>query len=63
MVTSKRSGAVILSGGATAATDYFLVPHLENLGYEVTLLDCRAEPFESAFSLGNAPMVTRPWQK
>jgi hypothetical protein len=57
LAINKRSGAVILSGGATATTDYFLVPHLENLGYEVTLFDYRAEPFESAFDVGGCRMV------
>lgn len=52
-----KPGAVILSGGETATTDYFLCPYLEGLGYEVTLLNSSAEPLESSFDLPRCRLV------
>jgi hypothetical protein len=57
MQTIERQHAMILSGGETATTDYLLVPHLQGLGYEVTLLDSRAALPASVFEAGSLRMV------
>lgn len=36
--------AIILSEGHTASTDYYLLPHLEKSGYDISLLDYRLTP-------------------
>jgi glycosyltransferase involved in cell wall biosynthesis len=36
--------AIILSEGHTATTDYYLVPHLESLGYSISFYDSRTHP-------------------
>lgn len=53
----ERPGAVILSGGATPTADYFLKPYLEQLGYEVSLLDGSCEPMVSAFDTQRCQLV------
>lgn len=57
MTSGMRRHAVILSAGETATTDYFLYPHLENLGYEVILLNSSADPLESAFDMGRCGLL------
>lgn len=49
--------AVILSGGETPTTDYYLVPYLERQGYEVSLLDGGCEPMASAFDVQRCRLV------
>ena len=63
MEASKRPVALILSCGETATTDYIILPHLESQGYQVTLLNCSAEPFESAFDVNSCRLVviSRYW--
>jgi hypothetical protein len=39
--------AIVLSEGATATTDYFLLPYLAGRGYRVRLVDTRIDPSES----------------
>lgn len=53
MDSEKKSVAVILSGGNTPTTDYFLIPHLERLGFETALLDSRTDPDEASFEITN----------
>lgn len=53
----ERPGAVILSGGETPTTDYFLKPYLAQLGFEVSLLDGSCEPMESAFDAQRCRLV------
>lgn len=57
MGAEKQPGAVILSGGETPSTDYFLVPHLEKSGFEVSFLDWRTAPLENAFDMDSCRMV------
>lgn len=49
--------AVILSGGETPTTDYFLVPFLERQGYAVSLLDGGCEPMASSFHAQRCGLV------
>lgn len=44
MTTDAQPLAAVLSEGATATSDYFLFPHLAQLGYRTVLVDSRAEP-------------------
>lgn len=47
--------AVVLSEGQTATTDYFILPYLESLGYEIAVLDSRT--LSGAFSLDGCQLV------
>ncbi len=49
---NSRPRAVVLSEGPTASTDYFLFPHLERLGYDVSLVDSRLGPGDALQSAG-----------
>lgn len=48
--------AIILSEGHTATTDYYLVPHLESLGYSISFCDSRFQPPEIA-NFSNCQMI------
>lgn len=47
--------AVVLSEGQTATTDYFILPFLEKLGYEIAVLDSRT--VSETFSLEGCQLV------
>lgn len=53
----EQPGAVILSGGATPTTDYFLKPYLAAQGYAVFQLDGSCEPMASAFDAQRCRLV------
>ena len=57
MSTETQPVAAILSDGETATTDYFLIPHLESLGYQITRLDCRMESLPPSFNLAECRML------
>jgi hypothetical protein len=69
MSTETPPVAAILSDGETATTDYFLIPHLESLGYQITWLDCRMESLPPSFDLAGCRMLvisrylSGNWQK
>jgi len=57
MEIDERPGALILSGGKTPTTDYFLKPYLAAKGYAVSQLDGSCEPMASAFDAQRCGMV------
>jgi glycosyltransferase involved in cell wall biosynthesis len=57
MSTETQPVAAILSDGETATTDYFLIPHLVSLGYQITWLDCRMESLPPSFDLAGCRML------
>lgn len=54
-----RPSAVIVSEGRTATTDYFLIPYLRDLGYHISILDCRESPDAALLAESEQIIISR----